>query len=110
MTPPFLQLPPSVVSSVPSKQRIQALYASSSPQRVSNPTGYEANVTWWSGVIEELLRVGWINGTIDEDDVGGDRLVLKVDEGLLSRLEGTDGLRPKGIGGVVVSRICLAGR
>lgn len=61
-------------------------------------------------MIEELLRVGWINGTIDEDDVGGDRLVLKVDEGLLSRLEGTDGLRPKGIGGVVVSRICLAGR
>lgn len=57
------------------------------------------NSQWWASVLEIVLLSGWING---ED---GDRLLLKVDDALLGRLEDANGGRPKGIGGVVVSRL-----
>lgn len=91
--PSYLLHSPSPVSPQPTKVRLQALYASTSSQRQSNPTGYTANVSWWSGVVEELLRSGYLVN---------DRLVLRVDDGLLASLEWNGG-RPKGIGGVVVS-------
>jgi charged multivesicular body protein 7 len=84
----------------PSALRLQALYASTSAQSLSNPSGYEANVRWWASVLHELLRNGYLNGE------KGDRLVLKVDEDLLSRLEGGPGLgRPKGLAGVLVRHV-----
>lgn len=93
--PEYLLTDPPPVSPLPSKVRLQALYASTSAQRQSNPTGYAANVSWWSGLIEELLRSGHAGGG------AGDRLVIRVDEGLLGRLEWNGG-RPKGLGGVAV--------
>lgn len=78
---------------VPTTVRLQALYASTSAQRQSNPTGYSANVSWWSLLIEELLRSGYL---------GEDHLAVKVDDSLLGKLEWNGG-KPKGIGGVVVS-------
>ncbi|WWC86589.1 uncharacterized protein L201_001466 [Kwoniella dendrophila CBS 6074] len=92
--PPFLKTSPPPTAP-PSHARIQALYASTSSQRTTNPTGYNANSQWWSSVLEETLRTGWING---ED---GDRLILKVDDSLLSRFEDDQGRRPKGLGGVI---------
>ncbi|WVQ74242.1 hypothetical protein IAR50_003839 [Cryptococcus sp. DSM 104548] len=94
--PPFLKAVPPPTSP-PSRARLQALYASTSTQRSTNPTGYAANSQWWAAVLEETLRSGWINGE------GGDRLILKVDEALLGRLEDEKGSRPGGIGGVVES-------
>lgn len=91
--PPFLSISPPPTAT-PSSARLKALYASTSSQKESNPTGYNANVTWWSGIIEECLRNGWI---------GEHRLVLRVDDTLLERFENADGSRPKGLGGVVVS-------
>lgn len=91
--PPFLSTSPPPTTA-PSSARLKALYASTSSQKESNPTGYNANVTWWSGIIEECLRNGWI---------GEHRLVLRVDDSLLERFENADGSRPKGLGGVVVS-------
>ncbi|WWC68242.1 uncharacterized protein I206_102165 [Kwoniella pini CBS 10737] len=92
--PPFLRtIPPPTAP--PSIARLQALYASTSSQRTTNPTGYKANYQWWSSVIEETLRTGWLNGE------EGDRLILKVDDSMLSKLEDNLGRRPKGIGGVI---------
>ena len=91
--PDFLQTDPPPVNA-PSTDRLRALYASTSTQRSTNPTGYEVNSTWWQGAIEETLRSGWIND-------GEDRLVLKVEEALLGRFDWS-GSRPKGLGGVVV--------
>ena len=141
--PPFLTISPPPVTP-PTPARLAALYASTSAQRLSNPTGYTANVQWWSGVIQELSRNGWLGSTSassispgggthqrgKEDDDGrghgkrshgeergmdgevedegglqgdsGDRLVLTVDETLLARLENGEGVRPRGIGGVIV--------
>lgn len=98
--PPFLKVDPPLVPA-PSRARLQALYASTSAQRTANPTGYAANSQWWAGVLEETLRTGWLNGE------GGDKLVLKVDNGMLGRLEDDKGSRPKGLGGVVVSPACV---
>lgn len=98
--PPFLKVDPPPVPP-PSRARLQALYASTSTQRTANPTGYAANSQWWAGVLEETLRTGWLNGE------GGDRLVLKVDNGMLGRLEDYKGSRPRGLGGVVVSPACV---
>ncbi|WVO18556.1 hypothetical protein L204_106275 [Cryptococcus depauperatus] len=92
--PPFLKVKPPPAPP-PSKARLQALYASTSAQRTTNLTGYNANSQWWASILEETLRTGWLNG---ED---GDRLIMRVDEALLGRLVDEKGLRPRGIGGVM---------
>jgi len=92
--PPYLTTSPPPITP-PTTIRLQALYASTSSQRQSNPTGYSANVSWWSTLIEELLRAGYL---------GEDHLVFKVDEGLLGKLEWNGG-RPRGMGGFVVCHV-----
>jgi len=54
------------------------------------------NAQWWVSVLEVTLRSGWLNGP------HGDKLVIRVDDGLLGKLENGDGARPKGMGGVIV--------
>jgi charged multivesicular body protein 7 len=90
--PPFLSI---ADISPPSQARLQALYASSSAQRLSNPTGYNANISWWADVIQETLRSGWLNGQ------DGDKLVLKADDDFVGRFDWS-GRRPRGLGGVLV--------
>ena len=80
----------------PSAARLDALYASTAPQRQSNPTGYNLNAQWWASVLETTLLSGWLNG------VDGDRLILRIDDTLLGKLEKGDGARPRGIGGFIV--------
>lgn len=90
---------------VPSPERVRALYAFTSKQKLTNPAGYEKNYRWWVGVVEEALREGLL-GSQD----GLDRLVVSGDEeDLVRKLEWADErsgtkLRPKGIGGVLVCR------
>lgn len=99
----------------PSQLRLQALYASTAAQRSANPTGYSANAAWWADAIESGLQSGYINASGGSSSSSGgagsdaaaaaastaDRLVIKVDDGLLARLE-WEGRRPRGIGGFVV--------
>lgn len=100
--PSFLLASPPPAAA-PSQARLQALYASTSAQRLTNPTGYTANVTWWADVFQESLRSGWIGGK------DGDRLVLKVDEEFVGKFD-WDGRRPKGLGGVVVRQRIIGAR
>ena len=108
--PPTLEslLTESSALAIPSAERIRALYAFTSKQKLSNPAGYDKNYRWWADTIEEALREGLLGA---ED--GLDRLILDGDEeALLGRLEWLDGksgakLRPKGLGGVLVR---IAGR
>jgi len=121
--PELLNLSSSL--STPSKPRLQALYTFTSTQEVTNPAGYEVNLKWWSGVIEESLREGVLgrgggsgsgggdgaDGKEGEDGVvfTGDRLGFEVDrEALGKALEWTPGDlagtgRPKGLASVIVS-------
>ena len=138
--PPFLQTAPPPVD-IPSGPRLEALYASTSAQRESNPTGYKVNSTWWAEAITETLRSGWLGNSagssrasqtpkragpsgsstprrvalssVDDKaeglggESGGDRLIVKVDERMLKRLANEDGALPRGIGGIVVSRLSV---
>lgn len=105
--PSFLLTTPPPVPP-PSEPRLKALYASTASQRHSNPTGYAANVSWWSNVLRETLRSGWVNGDVagHAQRDGADRLVLRVNEALVGKYE-WDGRRPKGLGGIVVGRALL---
>lgn len=93
---------------VPSSDRVRALYAFTSKQKLTNPAGYEKNYRWWVDVVEEALREGLLGA---ED--GLDRLVLSGDEeDLVRRLEWADGksgtkLRAKGLGGVLVCHLSI---
>lgn len=90
----------------PSQARLQALYTFTSNQELTNPAGYEANLRWWSSVMEESLREGLIGRS---SDAAGDRLGFEVDREVLGKafewtaggLTGTG--RPKGLASVVVS-------
>jgi charged multivesicular body protein 7 len=95
----------------PSPERIRALYAFTSKQKLSNPAGYEKNHRWWVDTVEEALREGLLGA-----EEGLDKFILDGDEdALLSRLEWLDGksgarLRPKGLGGVLVRLPCAPDR
>lgn len=93
--PAFLQTSPPPAPS-PSQARLKALYASTSLQSQSNPTGYQANLQWWSSMIDETLRAGYLSD---------DRLILHVDGTLSERFENAEGARPRGLGGVIVSSL-----
>ena len=93
MPPAFLAHTPAITA--PSTARINALYAFTSTQAESNPEGYAANVKWWTDVLAEVLRVGYL----------GDHLVISVGPELLRKLD-NESVLPKGLGGVLVSRVC----
>ncbi|KAG7549003.1 hypothetical protein FFLO_03116 [Filobasidium floriforme] len=93
----------------PSQPRLQALYTFTSNQELTNPAGYEANLRWWSSVLEESLREGLLGRGSDSTTV--DRLGFEVDKEALGRafewtaggLTGTG--RPKGLASVVDSQL-----
>jgi hypothetical protein len=94
----------SSVVQTPSPTRLQSLFTFTSQQRLSNAAGYDANVLWWSIVIKEALREGLVAGR------AGDRLTLRIDDGLVDKLRWQGGSesgtvlgKPKGIAGVLVS-------
>lgn len=104
-TPPDL---PSLVTSLssPSAARLKALYAFTSAQQQTNPSGYQANVAWWTQTLEDGLREGLVGRTGPSSAAGDvrDRLILHANEdALLQSIEWPGVGRPKGVGGVLVS-------
>lgn len=97
--PPFLA-PTSLP--LPSSERLGALYAFTRAQRDSNPDGYASNVRWWGLALGGGLAAGTVGASRGEGGKGRDTLVLRVDDALMSALA-RDGVRPRGIAGVVVS-------
>ena len=68
------------------------------PSLLGSIKGKGRDLSWRSGLSE--MNVEELD---DAGDVGGDRLVLKIDDKVVSRLSNNDSIRPRGIGGFVVS-------
>ncbi|KAJ9119948.1 hypothetical protein QFC24_005431 [Naganishia onofrii] len=108
--PPTLQsllTQSSAIPSPPTPERIRALYAFTSTQKLTNPAGYEKNYRWWVDVLREGMREGLLGA---DEGAGVDRMVVKGNEDeLVGKLEWVlqekNGikLRPKGLGGVLSS-------
>lgn len=94
---------PTKLSSFPtytsvSRSRLHSLYSDFSPQKQSNPSGFQSNVDWWRRTILHLLSTA-------TQPSSSDVLVLHADTALI------DGLRcdelgvgkPLGIASVLVS-------
>ncbi|KAF9520485.1 hypothetical protein BS47DRAFT_1387120 [Hydnum rufescens UP504] len=58
--------------------RLQSLYSDISRQKVSNPTGYQANVLWWKTLLQDIVKRG-LQST-------SDHFVLHVDSDLIESL------------------------
>jgi charged multivesicular body protein 7 len=91
----------SYLSTLPefaSTPRIQSLYSDLGRQKLSNPTGYAANLTWWRSTLQELVSKR-LQPTSD------DALVLHVDQNLSDALRWEKVGRPAGLAVVIVSPI-----
>ena len=91
----------SLLSSLPSynglsNSRIQSLYSDISRQKHSNPTTYNANITWWHSTLEAIASRGWLPNTPD-------RLILRVEQSLLETLKYERVGKPLCLGTVIVS-------
>ncbi|KIY43493.1 hypothetical protein FISHEDRAFT_8490, partial [Fistulina hepatica ATCC 64428] len=74
-----------------SASRLQALYSDFSRQKSSNPTAYNANISWWMRALEEIMRNG-----------SSSRFVLNADQRLM------DSLRVARIGKPLGLRVAVA--
>jgi charged multivesicular body protein 7 len=80
-----------------STPRIQSLYSDLGRQKISNPSGYAANLSWWRTTLQEI-----VSRRIQPKDV--DALILHVDQDLSDSLRWEKVGRPAGLGTLVVSR------
>lgn len=74
--------------------RIQSLYSDLGRQKLSNPSGYTANLAWWRTTLQEIVRRRL---QPDQDDA----LVLHVDQDLSDALRWDKVGRPAGLSTVV---------
>lgn len=81
-----------------SDSRLRSLYSDFSPQKQSNPAGYQSNVDWWRRTLLHLL-------TMAAQPSSPDVLVLHANTALLDglRCEALGVGKPLGIASVLVS-------
>ncbi|KAG8806326.1 hypothetical protein FRC17_005079 [Serendipita sp. 399] len=87
----------SFLSSLPeftSTPRIQSLYSDLGRQKLSNPSGYAANLSWWRSVLQEL-----VSRRLQPNK--SHALVLHVDQDLSDALRWDKVGRPAGLSAVV---------
>jgi len=75
-------------------QRLQSLYSDLAKQRLSNPTGYSANVEWWRRILSEATARGLQPAGV---------LVLRVDSLLVDAFRWDKVGRPLGVGYALTS-------
>ncbi|KAF8609953.1 hypothetical protein BDV93DRAFT_462565 [Ceratobasidium sp. AG-I] len=75
-------------------QRLQSLYSDLAKQRLSNPTGYSANVEWWRRTLSELTARGLQPAGV---------LVLRADSLLVDAFRWDKVGRPLGVGYALTS-------
>ena len=78
-----------------SKSRLQSLYSDLSRQRVSNPTAFQSNVSWWKGALSELTAKGLQQSSQDI-------LILRADSALSEQLRYGGVGKPLGLATVIV--------
>ncbi|CAH7683095.1 Snf7-domain-containing protein [Phakopsora pachyrhizi] len=76
-----------------SEDRIESLYSDFSSARQSNPTGFEANISTWKKLLNDILRLGLQNRMAmtsnpeeRDEQLTPDRLILHLNDQLLDRL------------------------
>ncbi|PVF94856.1 hypothetical protein CPB86DRAFT_788647 [Serendipita vermifera] len=100
MTSPTAAASPSIssyLSSLPefaSTPRIQSLYSDLGRQKLSNPTGYAANLTWWRSTLQELVSKRL-------QPASENALILHVDQDLSDALRWEKVGRPAGLAVVI---------
>jgi charged multivesicular body protein 7 len=96
-TPPL----PVFLAALPeyrSTQRIQSLYSDLARQKLSNPTGYTANLEWWRNVLQSVVE----RGLQPSGQPNPDHLVLHVEQSLSDAFMWDKVGRPLGLGVVIV--------
>ncbi|KDQ09179.1 hypothetical protein BOTBODRAFT_117543 [Botryobasidium botryosum FD-172 SS1] len=94
LTTHLLSITPYSSSSTPA--RLQSLYSDFSRQKLSNPAGYAANVSWWQSTLSSIVAAG-----VQPVDNGRDVLVLRVTNELVEGLRWERIGRPGGLGTVI---------
>lgn len=79
-------------------QRIQSLYSDLARQKLSNPTGYTANLEWWRSVLQSVVE----RGLQPSGQPNPDHLVLHVDQSLSDAFMWDKVGRPLGLSVVIV--------
>lgn len=77
-------------------QRLQSLYSDLAKKRLSNPTGYSANVEWWRRTLSEATARGLQPAGV---------LVLRADSLLVDAFRWDKVGRPLGVGYALVRHI-----
>lgn len=80
----------------PSTARLQSIYSDISGQKLSNPTGYQANIAWWRKVLEGIVERGL--------QPKPDHLVLHADTELVDALRWDRTGKPLALPSVIVRR------
>ncbi len=81
-----------------SNSRIQSLYSDISRQKHSNPTTYNANISWWHSTLKAIISHGWLPNTPD-------RLILHAEQSLPETLRYERVGKPLCLGTVIVGYV-----
>lgn len=102
-TPPL----PAFLAALPeyrSTQRIQSLYSDLARQKLSNPTGYTANLEWWRNALQSVVE----RGLQPAGQPNPDHIVLHVDQSLSDAFMWDKVGRPLGLSVVIVRSLSLS--
>lgn len=84
------------------RARLAYLYSDLSQARANNPTSFASCVSWWSGLLSEIVSKGLQDGGAEAAETS-DKLILHLNQDFVDRLRWEGAGRPTGLGTVAVS-------